>query len=89
MKSLKLFSFPLSFAIAAMFILSSCSMEKRTYMSGYNVDWKTDKHFSAAPSLKRNAHERRAEKNETAGNVQALNNTNTADRKSTRLNSSH
>ena len=30
-------------AISLIFILSACTMEKRHYMSGYDIQWKTEK----------------------------------------------
>jgi TM2 domain-containing membrane protein YozV len=41
MKSLKQFFF---IGLAISLILTSCTMEKRVYMSGYHVEWKKNKH---------------------------------------------
>ena len=43
MKKLKQLSL---FSLALAFILSSCSMEKRQYMPGYYVSWKSSKHIN-------------------------------------------
>ncbi len=41
MKSIKQFSF---ISLAIMFVLTSCTMEKRVYRSGYHIEWLNGKH---------------------------------------------
>ncbi len=41
MKSIKQLSF---IGLATMLVLSSCTMEKRVYMSGYHIEWKKSTH---------------------------------------------
>lgn len=41
MKSIKQLSF---IGLAIMLVLTSCTMEKRVYMSGYHIEWKKSKH---------------------------------------------
>ena len=43
MKAIKQISF---IGLAIMFVLNSCTMEKRVYTSGYHVAWKNGKHNS-------------------------------------------
>ena len=44
MKALKLFSLAV---LSLIFLLASCTIDKRVYTSGYHVEWKNDKHQSA------------------------------------------
>jgi len=58
MKSIKQLSY---IGLLIMFILTSCTMEKRVYMSGYHIDWKKGKNNKQA--LVNNDNEKKSEEN--------------------------
>ena len=39
----------LAIGAAGTFLISSCTMEKRLYMTGYDIDWKTRSHITGNP----------------------------------------
>ena len=76
MKSIKQLSF---IGLAIMLVLTSCTMEKRVYMSGYHIDWKNGKQNSNKQELVSNDNEKQTEQNQIGTVEQTENETNTID----------
>ena len=76
MKSIKQLSF---IGLAIMLVLTSCTMEKRVYMSGYHIDWKNGKHNSNKQELVSNDNEKQTEQNQIGTVEQSENENNTID----------
>ena len=85
MKSIKQLSF---IGLAIMLVLTSCTMEKRVYMSGYHIDWKNGKHNSNKQELVSNDNEKQTEQNQIGTVEQTENETNTIDNSPT-VNDNH
>ena len=67
MKKIKQLSL-VGFALA--FILSSCSMDKKVYTSGYHIEWKNRNHSNVKEELVNNkTHEIKSENNKTESTV--------------------
>ena len=69
MKKLNLFSIII---LAIIFITSSCSIEKRHYTSGYNIEWKSNKIKSVAVNKDKQSQKVIAKKQETKSIDQKL-----------------
>jgi len=69
--------------LALMLVFSSCTMEKRMYMSGYHIEWKKGKHNSDKQELVSNDNEKKTEQNKIATVEQSDNETNTIDNTTT------
>lgn len=76
MKSIKQLSF---IGMVIMFILSSCTMEKRQYMSGYNIDWKNKEHHTDKQESAGKYNEKKIGQNEIITAQQLEYETNTVD----------
>lgn len=76
MKSLKQLSF---IGLAIMLVLSSCTMEKRVYMSGYHIEWNKSKHNPDRQELAINDNGKQTEQNQIETIEQSENETNTID----------
>ena len=62
-----------------MLILTSCTMGKRVYMSGYHIDWKNGKYNSNKQEVVSNDNEKQTKKNQIGTVEQSENETNTID----------
>ena len=67
MKSIKQFSF---IGLAVMFVLTSCTMEKRVYMSGYHIEWLNGKHNPNKNELASKDNSKKSDENKTVTNDQ-------------------
>jgi hypothetical protein len=76
MKSIKQLSF---IGLAIALVLTSCTMEKRVYMSGYHIEWKKSKHNPDRQELASNDNVKQTGQNQTVSVEQSINETNTAD----------
>ena len=76
MKSIKQLAF-LGLAIAL--VLTSCSTEKRVYMSGYHTEWYKSKHNPGKQGLAINDNGKQTKQNQTVTVVESENKTNTID----------
>lgn len=76
MKSIKQLPF---IGLAITLVLTSCSMEKRVYMSGYHIEWNTSKHNSNRQELVNNDNEKKTEPNKINTVEQSENENNTFD----------
>ena len=75
MKSIKQLSF---IGLAITLVLTSCTMEKRVYMSGYHIDWKNGKRNSNKQELVSNDNVKQTEQNQIVS-VEQSENENTVD----------
>ncbi len=80
MKSIKQLLFT---GLATMLILSSCTMEKRVYMSGYHIEWNKSKHNPESKEIASNDNGKQAEQNQIGTVVQAENESNTVENSAT------
>lgn len=80
MKSIKQLLFT---GLATMLILSSCTMEKRVYMSGYHIEWNKSKHNSESKEIASNDNGKQAEQNQIGTVVQVENESNTVENSAT------
>ncbi len=80
MKSIKQLLFT---GLATMLILSSCTMEKRVYMSGYHIEWNKSKHNPESKEIASNDNGKEAEQNQIGTVVQAENESNTVENSAT------
>lgn len=76
MKSIKQLSF---IGLAIMLVLTSCTMEKRVYMSGYHIEWKKSKHKPDRQELANHDNAKQTEQNQTVTVEQSEAATNTVD----------
>jgi len=76
MKSIKQLSF---IGLAITLVLTSCTMEKRVYMSGYHIDWKNGKRNSNKQELVSNDNVKQTEQNQIVSVEQSENENNTVD----------
>lgn len=76
MKSIKQLSF---IGLVITLVLTSCSMEKRVYMSGYHIDWKNGKRNSNKQELVSSDNGKKKEQNQTVTVEQSETATNTVD----------
>jgi len=76
MKSLKQLSLA---GLALMLVFTSCTMEKRIYMPGYNVEWKKGQQNSSKQELVNGDNEKKTNNNEIVKVKQLENKTNTID----------
>ncbi len=76
MKSIKQLSF---IGLAIALVLTSCTMDKRVYMSGYHIEWKKSKHNPDRQELASNDNVKQTGQNQTVTVEQSINETNTAD----------
>jgi TM2 domain-containing membrane protein YozV len=76
MKSIKQFLF---IGLSIMLVLTSCTIEKRVYMSGYHIEWKNGKQNSNKQELVSNDNKKQTEKNQIETVEQSENEINTID----------
>lgn len=74
MKSIKQLSY---IGLAIMFVLTSCTMEKRVYMSGYHIEWLNGKHSPDKQTA--SIDTKNIEENKTVTTEQSETATNTVD----------
>lgn len=76
MKSIKQLSF---IGLVITLVLTSCSMEKRVYMSGYHIEWNKTKHNPDKQELANNDNVKQKQQNQLVTIGQTENEINTAD----------
>ncbi len=76
MKSIKQLSF---IGLVITLVLTSCSMEKRVYMSGYHIEWNKTKHNHDKKELANNYNRKQKQQNKIVTIGQTENEINTAD----------
>ena len=76
MKSLKQLSF---IGLAITLVLTSCTMEKRVYMSGYHIEWNKSKHNPDRQELVSNDNGKQTEQNQIVTGKQSEIETSTVD----------
>lgn len=76
MKSIKQLSF---IGLAITLVLTSCTMEKRVYMSGFDTEWYKSKHNPDRQELASNDNGTQTKKNQTVTIEESANETNTVD----------
>lgn len=65
--------------LAIALFLTSCTTEKRVYMSGYHTEWHKSKHNPDMQDLASNDNEKQTKKNQTVIFLESANETNTFD----------
>jgi hypothetical protein len=82
MKTIKQISF---IGLTIIFVLNSCTMEKRVYTSGYHVAWKNGKHNSNKHELLHTENEKQIVRNQIVKVGQTVTATNSVEKTSARI----